>query len=131
MQATLDFTRPHVLRNDEEFQAAVHEIDILLDCDPQPGDERYDRLEFLSVLVRAYEQQHAPDIWTKYVSPQQIVAFMLEQRGLTRSDIHQCMGGKSRVSEFFAGTRRLSIVQILALRAKLGIPADLLIEPTA
>ncbi len=52
---------------------------------------------------------------------------MLDQRGLTRADLYECMGGKSRVSEFYSGSRRLSISQILALRDRLGIPADLLI----
>jgi antitoxin component HigA of HigAB toxin-antitoxin module len=37
------------------------------------------------------------------------------------------MGGKARVSEFFAGKRRLSIEQVRALRDALGIPADLLV----
>ena len=37
------------------------------------------------------------------------------------------MGGKARVSEFFAGRRRLSIEQVRALRDLLHIPADLLI----
>jgi antitoxin component HigA of HigAB toxin-antitoxin module len=39
----------------------------------------------------------------------------------------QLMGGKPRVSEFFAGKRSLSVAQIRALREGLGIPADLLI----
>jgi antitoxin component HigA of HigAB toxin-antitoxin module len=52
---------------------------------------------------------------------------MLEQRGKTRADLHELMGGKARVSEFFAGKRRLSVEQIRALRKALGIPADLLI----
>jgi HTH-type transcriptional regulator/antitoxin HigA len=52
---------------------------------------------------------------------------MLEQKGMTRGDLAEIMGGKSRVSEFFAGKRELSVNQIKALREKLGIPADLLI----
>lgn len=60
-------------------------------------------------------------------SPQSVVAFMLEQRGMTRAELHAAMGGKARVSEFFAGKRRLSVEQIRALRDLLRIPADLLI----
>lgn len=51
----------------------------------------------------------------------------LEQKGLERSDLYDVMGGKSRVSEFFAGKRDLSMNQVRALRDVLGIPADLLI----
>ena len=122
----LDFTKPHVLRNAREYKAAVAEIDDLLDADPRPGTEEHDRLEFLSVLVEAYEAEHDPIDDTG--TPQSVVAFMLEQAGLRKSDLAPWMGGRARVSEFFAGRRRLSISQITRLRGELGIPADLLIE---
>ena len=124
--AALDFSKPHVLRNAKEFKAAVAELDRLADADPAPGSEAYDRLEFLAVLVEAYETDHNP-IDERKGSPQSVVAFMLEQKGMTRTDLQPLMGGKARVSEFFAGKRRLSIEQIRALRDTLGIPADLLI----
>jgi HTH-type transcriptional regulator/antitoxin HigA len=123
----LDFSTPHVLRNAREYRAAVAEIDRLLDADPRRGTPDYDRLEFLSVLVEAYEDEHDP-IDETGGTPQSAVAFMLEQRGITRADLYEVMGGKSRVSEFFAGKRRLSVEQVRALRDLLGIPADLLIE---
>ena len=52
MAEVLDFTKPHVLRDKEEYDIAVAEIDALLDTDPQLGSEEYERLEFLSVLVQ-------------------------------------------------------------------------------
>jgi HTH-type transcriptional regulator/antitoxin HigA len=122
----LDFSTPHVLRNAREFRAAVAEIDQLLDADPKRGTPAYDRLEFLSVLVEAYEDKHDP-IDDSQGSPQSIVTFMLEQQGKSRADLAPLMGGKARVSEFFSGKRRLSVEQIRALRDELGIPADLLL----
>jgi len=103
----LDFSTPHVLRNAKEYRAAVAEIDALLDADPKRGTSEYDRLEFLSVLVEAYEDAHDP-IDERGLTPQDIVNFMLEQRGMTRAELYNLMGGESRVSEFFAGKRRLS-----------------------
>ena len=123
--AALDFTKPHVLRNVREFKAAVAEIDVLLDQDPEPSTEAYDRLKFLSVLVQAYEDEHDPIDETG--TPQSVVTLMLEQAGMTKSDLAPLMGGRARVSEFFAGKRRLSVAQIKKLRDTLGIPADLLI----
>jgi HTH-type transcriptional regulator / antitoxin HigA len=122
----LDFSTPHVLRNAREYKAAVAEIDRLLDADPKRGTTAYDRLEFLSVLVEAYEDEQNP-IDESQGSPQSVVAFMLEQQGKSRGDLAPLMGGKARVSEFFSGKRRLSVEQIRALRDELGIPADLLI----
>jgi hypothetical protein len=56
-------------------------------------------------------------------TPQAIVAFMLEQHGMTRADLTSILGGRSRVSEFFSGKRRLSVPQILKLREVLRVPA--------
>jgi HTH-type transcriptional regulator/antitoxin HigA len=122
----LDFSKPHVLRNAREFKAAVAELDHLADADPKRGTEAYDRLEFLAVLIEAYENEHNP-IDERKGTPQSVVAFMLEQKGMTRADLAALIGGKARVSEFFSGKRRLSIEQVRALRDELGIPADLLI----
>lgn len=124
MSAILDFSTPHVLRTAREYTAAVSEIDRLLDAQVAEGSAEYDRLEFLSVLVEAYENAHVPEL---PASPQAVVAFMLEQQGRDRASLASIMGGRSRVSEFFAGVRPLSLNQIRALRDELGIPADLLI----
>jgi HTH-type transcriptional regulator/antitoxin HigA len=125
MPAVLDFAKPHVLRDEKEYQAAVDEIDRLLDQEVEEGTEEHDRLDFLMVLVGAYEDEHEPPIGGG--SPQSIVDFMLEQKGMKRKDLAELMGGRSRVSDFFNGNRNLSRSQIERLRGLLGIPADLLI----
>lgn len=125
MKTVLDFPTPHVLRSAAEYDAAVAEIDRLLDADPQPGASDYDRLELLSLLVEDYEARHNP-IDDSDLTPQQVVDFVLEQRGMTRAELAPLMGGRSRVSDFFNGRRALSKGQIEALREHLRIPADLL-----
>ena len=122
----IDLPTPHVLRSPEEYDAAVAEIDRLLDLDPRPFTEDYDRLELLSVLVEDYDARHNP-IDESDLTPQSAVDFMLEQKGMTRAELAEVMGGRSRVSDFFSGKRELSKRQIEALRDKLGIPADLLL----
>ena len=111
---------------ERDYYEAAKEVDALLDRDPRPGTEEYDRLEFLSVLIEEYEDEHEPRDAPE-PTPQAVVDFMLEQNGLTRSDLNEVMGGKSRVSEFFAGKRELSRDQIRGLHSLLRIPADLLI----
>lgn len=127
MAEPLDFTKPHVLRNEAEYTAAVTEIDRLLDLDPPPHSEAYERLEFLSVLVHAYEEMHFP--LEQLTTPQDVVTFMLEQKGLSQADLARWLGGESSVLAFFQGTGSLSLPQIERLRVHLGIPADLLISP--
>ena len=125
MASVLDFTKPHILRSEEEYDTAVAEIDNLLDSDPRPESEEYDRLEFLSVLVQAYEDTHFPAY--EQPTPQEVVDFMLEQKRFSRADLAKWLGGRIRTSEFFTEIRPLSIRQIGALREHLGIPADLLL----
>jgi HTH-type transcriptional regulator / antitoxin HigA len=125
MARRLDFSQPHVLRDEHEYNLAVAEIERLLDADPPQGSPDYDRLEFLSVLVEDYEDRHFP--LGDRVTPQEAVEFMLEQKGLERSDLARWLGGRSRVSEFFSGKRALSKSQIEALRTHLGLSADLLL----
>lgn len=119
--------RPRVLHSVKDYNAAVKEIHRLLDLNSSKGSTEYDALELLSLLVEDYETRNVPE--PPMPSPPAEVQFMLEQKGLTRTDLIEPLGGKSRVSEFFAGKRALSTNQIRALRDLLGVPADLLLEP--
>jgi HTH-type transcriptional regulator / antitoxin HigA len=122
----LDFRTPHLLRDEAEYDAAVAEIDEILDREVAEGTPDFERLECLSVLVEAYDDEHYQ--MGKAGTQQSLVDFMLEQNGLKRSDLTGVFGSRSRVSEFFAGKRRLSMTQIIRLRDELHIPADALIE---
>ena len=54
---------------------------------------------------------------------------MLEQKGLSQTDLAQWLGGGSPMLAFLQGTGSLSLPQIERLRIHLGIPTDLLISP--
>ena len=125
----LDASKPHVLRNEKEYNAAVGEIDALLDRHPREGSREHDRLELLSVLVHAYDEEH--HLMGSTATPQAVVEFLLEQQGMTRANLASILGGRSRVSEFFTGKRRLSLSQVQKLRKLLNVPADLLLEDPA
>lgn len=115
----------HAIRNGREFDAAVAELDALIDAGPGDRTPAYDRMELLTILIAAYEEKHLPPF--ERANPQEIVRFMAERKGLGSSAMADLLGGKSRVSEFYRGVRALSKAQIIALRDALGIPADLLL----
>jgi HTH-type transcriptional regulator/antitoxin HigA len=125
MAATV-LERPHVLHSAKEYDEAVDLVRTLLEKNPKKGTKGYLQLELLSLLLHDYETRNIPE--PAVPSPTAVVDFMLNQRGMTRSDLAPHLGGKSRVSEFFAGKRPLSTSQIKALRDLLGIPADLLLQ---
>ena len=122
---TLDFSKPHVLRDEGEYDVAVAELDMLLDRGKLSREEE-DRLEFLTLLVEEYDRQHYPV--TGATTPQSVLDFMLEQNDMTRSDLAPLMGGRSRVSDFFNGYRTLSLGQIRKVRERFNIAADVLIN---
>lgn len=117
------------IRNSREFEETVNELDYLSDLDPKEGTPAYDRMELLSILIAAYEEEHLPPV--KPVTPQDLVQFMAEQKGMTSSDLAELLGGRSRLSEFLNGARELSKTQIMRVRDVLGIPADLLLRSQA
>lgn len=126
MVTVLDIATPHILRTEEEYKTAVAEVDRLDRMNPRAGSAEYDRLELLGVLISEYDERHNP-IDDSDLTPQQIVEFMVEQHGVSRGELAELLGGRSRLSEFLRGERELSKRQIAALRERLGIPADLLI----
>lgn len=121
----LDFRRLHAIKSDAEHDSALAVIRVLFDKGKKRTAEETDLLEFLSVLAEAYEDANVQ--MPRDASPQQVVEFLLEQNGMTRSDLYDAMGGKARVSEFLSRKRPLSRQQMVALRELLGVPLDLLI----
>ncbi len=113
------------LKTEKDYKAALKEIDQLIDS--SPGSPNHDRLEVLSVLVEAYEEQNHP-IYTDDIEPVDIIKFWLEQNGLTRKDLEPFLGSRAKVSEVLSGKRALSITMIRRL-VGVGIPAELLIRP--
>ena len=98
MKTVIDFPAPRVLRSEDDYQAALAEIDRLLDLDPQAPGPEYDRLELLSVLVEDYEERHHP-IDDSNLTPQDVLEkgptlnFPESVRELLRGDIGQPEGG--------------------------------------
>ena len=111
------------IRNEADYQAALKEIEKLLDS--QPGTPAGDRLDVLVTLVEAYEVKHFPI--PEPDDPVQVLEYYMESRGLSRSDLIKYLGSKERVSEVLNRKRGLSLQMIQRLHTGLGIPADLLI----
>lgn len=121
----MDALEIRVLKGEAEYEAALAEVEKLMDLNPAQGTPDADRLELLALVVRDYEDRHfkidVPD-------PIEAIKFRMEQMGLTRRDLEKYIGGRGKVSEVFGGKRRLSLAMIRALNAGLGIPAESLIR---
>ena len=113
------------IRSEADYDAALAEVGRLWGA--KAGTPRGDRLDVLATLIDAYETEHYP---MDPPDPIEAIKFRMEQQGLTRKDLGEMIGTRTRVAEVLARKRGLSISMIRRLHAKLGIPAEVLIRPS-
>lgn len=114
-----------VIKNRDDYNTALEQIESLIDLDPRPGTREADRLELLTLLVQDYETKEFP---TTLPDPVEAIQFRMEQQGLTQRDLVPYLGSRSKVSEVLAGKRPLTLSMIRALHNGLGIPARVLLQ---
>src|SRR5205809_3494667 len=112
------------IRTEADYEVALAEIERLWGA-PASTPEG-DRLDILATLVDAYENEHYP---MDPPDPIEAIKYRMEQQGLTRKDLEPLIGTRTRVAEVLNGKRNLSITMIRNLHAKLGISAEVLIQP--
>jgi HTH-type transcriptional regulator/antitoxin HigA len=112
------------VRDEKDYENALAEIERLFDA--QPGTPQGDRLEVLTILVEAYEDQSYP---VPLPDPIEAIQYHMESRGLSRRDLEPYIGTRARVSEILNRRRSLTLRMIQRLQAGLGIPAEVLIQP--
>ncbi len=98
---------PRVIRTEEENDRALAMVESLMEkgehnVTPEEGE----LLDLLTNLIRDYEAEVLPP--RKKSKPHEMVAFLLEQRGLAPKDLWHVVGSKSRVSEILAGKRSMT-----------------------
>ena len=113
------------IRTEKDYLAALVEIDLLIDA--ETGTAKHDRLEVLSLLVEAYEEQ-AHKIPVEDIDPIDVIKFWAEQNNMSRKDLEPYLGSGSKVSDILNGKRPLSAMMIRKLGGA-GIPSELLIKP--
>lgn len=112
------------LKTETDYKEALAEIDQLFEAAPETSEG--DRLDILTLLVEAYEQQQHP-----ILPPDPVVTleYYMKSRGLSRRDSEPFLGSRARVAEVLYRKRGLTIEMIRRLHQGLGISADVLIQP--
>jgi HTH-type transcriptional regulator / antitoxin HigA len=115
------------IRNENALDAAQAVIDALLREDLDDGGQAY--LDALSDLVIVYEQEHhavAP------LPPHELLAHMLEERGMSQADLAQTAGlAKATVSDLATGKRSFTVNQMHTVANIFGLPGTLFLPKTA
>jgi HTH-type transcriptional regulator / antitoxin HigA len=113
------------IRTGADYEAALSEVERLWGA--KLGTPRGDRLDILATLISAYEDKHFPMDLPDAI---EAIKFRMEQQGLTRKDLESMIGSRARIAEVLTRKRSLSIEMIRKLHGKLGIPAEVLIQPS-
>jgi HTH-type transcriptional regulator / antitoxin HigA len=113
------------IRTEADYEAALEEIAALWGA--AAGTPKGDRLDVLVTLIDVYESKHhamdPPD-------PVEAIKFRMEQQGMTRKDLEDIIGTRTRIAEVLNRKRSLSIGMIRRLHDQLGISAEILIQPS-
>lgn len=113
------------IRGEADYEAALKEIAALWGA--RSGTPQGDRLDVLATLIDAYEAKHHP---MDPPDPIEAIKFRMKQQGMTRKDLENIIGTRTRIAEVLNRKRGLSIGMIRRLHDQLGISAEVLIQPT-
>src|SRR5437773_9612723 len=113
------------IRTKRDYEAALEEVEQLWGA--KAGTREGDRLDVLATLIDVYESEHYP---MDPPDPIEAIKFRMEQQGLTRKDLEDIIGTRTRIAEVLNRKRGLSMTMIRRLHQRLGISADVLIRPS-
>lgn len=110
------------IKTEEDYYQALKRLEQIFHApiDSKEGDEA----EILSILIEKYEEENYP---IDAPDPIEAILFRMEQMGMTKKELADVLGYKSRVSEIFSKKRKLTIPMIRNLHKKMNIPYESLI----
>src|ERR1043166_6554710 len=113
------------IRSERDHRNALAEVGKLWGA--KLGTPEGDRLDVLATLIDAYESERYP---MDPPDPIEAIKFRMESQGLTRRDLAEIIGTRTRIAEGLNRKRGLSISMIRRLHERLGISAEVLIRPS-
>ncbi len=113
------------ITNEAEHEEALEALAELWNA--QPGSAEAATLDALATLIEAYEVTHYP---LETPDPIELIAYHMEQNGLTRADLGDLLGSRPRATEVLGRKRSLSVEMIRKLVDVWHLPAETLIRPT-
>lgn len=116
----------HPVRNDEDHDAALREIERLWGA--AAGTEDSDKLEILAALVEKYEESRWPIVDSS--DPVDLLNYAIDELGHSQAELADLLGSRSRASEILNRRRPLTVEMIHRISQAWKIPADLLVRPT-
>ena len=114
------------IKTEADYDAALKEVERLMEIDVAPDTPEGDHLEVLVTLVETYEAKHYP---MGLPDPIEAIKIRMDDLELTRKDLEPLIGSRGRVSEVLNRKRLLTIPMIRKLHEVLHIPLEVLTQP--
>jgi len=110
------------IKTEENYNQSLKRLEDIFHA--QVNTKEGDEAEVISILIEKYEDEHYP---IEAPDPIEAIKFRMEQMEMSKKDLAQVLGYKSRVSEIFSRKRKLTLKMIRNLHDKLKIPYESLI----
>ncbi len=124
VDAALGLSGP--IRDQSHYEALLAFVD---ECFDRFGaDEHHPVFALVDLVadrIREYEGRIHP--WPDTLSPEGVLACLLEEHGLKQSDLPE-VGTQSVISDLLTGKRRLNLRQVRALASRFHVPMDVFVE---
>ncbi len=118
----VDYT-PRPIRTETAYKRALRQVERLMK--PRLGRAEAEIVEMLATLIEQYESKRYP---TPKCPPGEMLAFLVEERGITRAMLARETGIKrSSITDIIAGRRSVSTANVAKLSEYFGVSADLFI----
>lgn len=114
------------IRTEEEYKAALVEIERFFEHEPDEGTPEADRVDLLALLIKSYEDKHHP-IGPPH--PVEMIRHRMRTAGYRQADLSKLLGSRARASEVLQRKRRRTLPMIWKLSRAWKIAADTLVTP--
>ncbi len=116
------FKRPVNAKEAEHLMKLLDKI-----TDIVQGNDKHPLAVVMQIIgenLEAYDDAYFPGLRSS-ATDIEIVSYLMETNDLHQKDLADIFGGQANVSKFLSGERGLSKKQILGLKKKFGVSADL------
>ncbi|PIB27869.1 type II toxin-antitoxin system HigA family antitoxin [Maribacter sp. 4G9] len=112
-----------IIKSENQYRQYLERFNKIFDA--EEGTPESDEFDLLALVIEKYENEH---YHIEEPHPLEAIRFMMEQNGISEGDLGKIINSRSRVSELFSGTRKLTLNHIRAINKRLHVPADILIK---
>lgn len=124
----MDIGAVRTLADDAEYRAALAAIRPYFEIEPAEGTPEAAHFDALALLIEEYEDRQYP---LPKAEPVEVIKAVMAAKNLSRADLVEVLGSKSRAADLLNGRREINLDQIRKISRAWGISPGALIGDLA